>query len=78
MFILTKVYIIHIIITLLKFSTRVLANYTYFSSGINDNVDNCDFDANPLQENSDGDAQGGDACDTDDDNDGRITMLSCF
>jgi hypothetical protein len=34
-----------------------------------DSVDNCPNNANPLQENNDGDA-GGDVCDDDDDNDG--------
>ena len=37
--------------------------------GAVDNSDNCPNDANPGQENNDGDAQG-DVCDTDDDNDG--------
>jgi|GEM_PF-1145840 len=36
--------------------------------GVPDSSDNCPADANPLQENNDGDAQG-DACDPDDDND---------
>jgi len=37
--------------------------------GIPDSSDNCPNDANPLQENNDGDSQG-DVCDPDDDNDG--------
>ncbi len=37
--------------------------------GINDVIDNCPFNANSTQTNNDGDSQG-DACDTDDDNDG--------
>jgi len=37
--------------------------------GIPDYTDNCPTDSNPMQENTDGDAQG-DACDVDDDNDG--------
>jgi hypothetical protein len=37
--------------------------------GVTDSVDNCPNDANPEQENNDGDAQG-DVCDDDDDNDG--------
>jgi hypothetical protein len=39
--------------------------------GILDAVDNCPDDANPNQENADGDADG-DACDTDDDGDGVL------
>ena len=39
------------------------------NDGIPDYTDNCPNDSNPLQENTDGDAQG-DACDSDDDNDG--------
>ena len=37
--------------------------------GVPDSTDNCPGDANPLQENNDGDAEG-DVCDVDDDNDG--------
>ncbi len=37
--------------------------------GVPDSTDNCTDDANPLQENNDGDAEG-DVCDDDDDNDG--------
>jgi len=37
--------------------------------GVPDSTDNCPNDANPLQENNDGDAEG-DVCDDDDDNDG--------
>ena len=37
--------------------------------GMPDSTDNCLNDANPLQENNDGDAEG-DVCDDDDDNDG--------
>ena len=39
------------------------------NDGVPDVTDNCPSDVNPLQENTDGDAQG-DACDSDDDNDG--------
>lgn len=39
------------------------------NDGVPDVSDNCPNDVNPLQENTDGDAQG-DACDSDDDNDG--------
>ncbi|MGB1587770.1 MAG: thrombospondin type 3 repeat-containing protein [Poseidonia sp.] len=39
------------------------------NDGVADYQDNCPTDSNPLQENTDGDAQG-DACDADDDNDG--------
>lgn len=39
------------------------------NDGVPDYNDNCPDDSNPLQENTDGDAQG-DACDSDDDNDG--------
>ncbi|MDA0925881.1 MAG: thrombospondin type 3 repeat-containing protein, partial [archaeon] len=39
------------------------------NDGIPDYTDNCPTDSNPMQENTDGDAQG-DACDVDDDNDG--------
>ncbi len=38
--------------------------------GITDAQDNCPNIANPAQLNNDGDFNGGDACDTDDDNDG--------
>jgi beta-glucanase (GH16 family) len=37
--------------------------------GVPDSTDNCPINANPLQENNDGDAEGN-ACDNDDDNDG--------
>ncbi|MEN8108782.1 MAG: hypothetical protein ABFS22_12355 [Pseudomonadota bacterium] len=39
------------------------------SDGVPDGTDNCPNNANPLQENYDGDAEG-DVCDDDDDNDG--------
>ena len=39
------------------------------NDGVSDSADNCDFDANPAQTDTDGDTQG-DACDSDDDNDG--------
>lgn len=39
------------------------------NDGVPDVTDNCPTDVNPLQENTDGDAKG-DACDSDDDNDG--------
>ena len=39
---------------------------------IPDSQDNCPNDANPDQRNSDGAADGGDACDPDDDNDGIL------
>ena len=39
------------------------------NDGVPDYTDNCPAASNPLQENADGDAQG-DACDSDDDNDG--------
>ena len=48
--------------------------YVYRDSdgdGINDNNDNCPRVANPDQNNTDGAADGGDACDDDDDNDDR-------
>ena len=38
--------------------------------GVDDTVDNCPDDANADQLNTDGADDGGDACDTDDDNDG--------
>jgi len=44
--------------------------------GIKDGVDNCPFDANPSQLNSDGDA-GGDVCDPDDDNDSEKDETDC-
>lgn len=36
--------------------------------------DNCPFDENPLQTNSDGEADGGDACDDNDDNDAELDV----
>jgi Ca2+-binding RTX toxin-like protein len=40
------------------------------NDGVPNTSDNCPSVANPNQLNTDGDANGGDACDTDDDNDG--------
>jgi hypothetical protein len=42
--------------------------------GVLDSTDNCPNDANPLQENNDGDAEG-DVCDDDDDNDGLTDIV---
>ena len=39
------------------------------ADGVDDSVDNCPFDVNPAQTDTDGDTLG-DVCDTDDDNDG--------
>jgi uncharacterized delta-60 repeat protein len=44
---------------------------------VGNNRDNCDFVANASQTNTDGDAQG-DACDADDDNDGRSDATDAF
>ena len=44
-------------------------------SGFIDTADNCQFIYQVGQDNNDGDAEG-DACDDDDDNDGRLNMLS--
>lgn len=46
-----------------------LASLDTDADGVLNGVDNCPTVANPLQQNNDGDAEG-DACDTDDDNDG--------
>jgi hypothetical protein len=43
------------------------------SDGVVDPLDNCPNDANPLQENNDGDSAG-DVCDDDDDNDGMTDL----
>ncbi len=42
------------------------------ADGVGDACDNCPADANPAQTNTDASADGGDACDTDDDNDGVL------
>ena len=42
-----------------------------------DNSDNCPFLANATQANADGDGVG-DACDTDDDNDGFLDAADAF
>ena len=57
----------------------VIANFTQAdadSDGVFDLVDNCPTTANPGQENFDNDALG-DACDTDDDNDGTVDTSDC-
>lgn len=48
------------------------------SDGIFDSVDNCRETANPDQTNSDGENDGGDACDSDDDNDGVTDENDAF
>jgi subtilisin-like proprotein convertase family protein len=59
--------------TLLGWSIIVrYADCDFDGDGLKDEVDNCPDDANATQINTDGDANGGDACDTDDDNDGRL------
>ena len=45
--------------------------YFYCTIGILDAQDNCQFVYNPNQEDSNGDNLHGDACDVDDDGDGR-------
>ena len=50
-------------------ATTALQSLDSDGDGVTNSLDNCPNDANPLQENNDGDAQG-DACDPDDDNDG--------
>ncbi len=46
--------------------------------GIGNNGDNCPMNANPSQINTDGAADGGDACDSDDDNDGFVDTSDAF
>ena len=46
--------------------------------GFNDDVDNCPANFNPMQTNTDGLADGGDACDLDDDEDGTPDSQDSF
>ena len=50
--------------------------YIYFVIGILDAQDNCQFVYNPNQEDSNRDNLNGDACDVDDDGDGRSMAFS--
>lgn len=46
-------------------------NPDFDNDGVADDIDNCPFTGNREQINTDGDDNGGDACDLDDDNDGQ-------